>query len=265
MTASPLEATLRAALNKRREAGTAQPVLLMSHLVLGYPSLEENRRVIAAMVAAGVDIMELQIPFSEPMADGPVIARANQEALERGFKVSDGLRFMKEIVRDFAIPFLGMTYCNILFARGVDRFMEETAAAGLQGLIIPDLPLEEATEAMAAATTRKMDWIQLFTPMTTDARLEELGKPASGFAYCVARKGVTGQETDFGRSLGGFLQRCRRVTSVPLAVGFGVKGPEDVAALAGIAEIAVVGSAAIDIHDRKGAEAVGEFFRGLRS
>ena len=241
-----------------------KPVLLMSHLVLGYPSLAENRAVIDQMVANGVDLMELQIPFSEPIADGPVIARANQSALEGGFKVEQGLAFIEETVRRHDIPFLIMTYFNILLAYGVEAFIERAARIGVHGLIVPDLPPQEAAEAMAWCRTRGLDWIQLMTPTSSDARLAVIGRDASGFCYCVARKGVTGKQTDFDADLSRFIARCRRATDVPLAVGFGVKNPADVAQLTGLAEIAVVGTAAIEIHDREGAEAVGRFFKGLR-
>jgi tryptophan synthase alpha chain len=244
-----------------------KPILLMSHLVLGYPDLEANRQVIEQMVAGGVDLMELQIPFSEPIADGPMIARANQTALDGGFKVREGLAFIAETVQQHKIPFLIMTYYNILLAYGVEEFIKEAARIGVKGLIIPDLPPQEAGQAIGWCKeygNGQLDWIQLMTPTSSDARLVEIGKNASGFVYCVARKGVTGKKTDFGDVLSTFIARCRKATSLPLAVGFGVKSPEDVAQLAELAEIAVVGTAAIKLHEEKGAEAVGQFFAGLR-
>lgn len=247
-----------------RERLRQRPILLMSHLVLGYPSLEENERVIDAMVSAGVELMELQFPFSEPTADGPVIARANQAALDRGFKVREGLEFLARTTRRHPIPFLVMTYYNILFAYGVEAFIGAAATAGAKGLIIPDLPVQEAESAMGACQAAGMDWIQLMTPTSDDQRLALIGDQARGFVYCVARKGVTGKETDFSDPVGHFIQRCRRATNLPLAVGFGVKSPADVAFLQGKAEIAVVGTASIQIHDREGAEAVGRFMAGLR-
>ncbi len=241
-----------------------KPVLLMSHLVLGYPSLEANRRVIGQMVANGVDLMELQIPFSEPIADGPVIARANQAALEADFKVAQGLAFIEEITGKHDIPFLIMTYFNIMLAYGVEAFIQEAARIGIRGLIIPDLPPSESGEAAGWCRKHGLDWIRLMTPTSTDARLRVIGEGAGGFVYCVARKGVTGKKTDFDAQLAEFIGRCRQATDVPLAVGFGVKNREDVERLTGLAEIAVVGTAAIEVYDREGEEAVGRFFRGLR-
>lgn len=246
-----------------------KPILLMSHWVLGYPSLQENHQIIEQMVNNGVDLMELQIPFSEPIADGPVIARANQAALEKGFRVVDGMAFIAETVRQHNIPFLIMTYYNILLAYGVEAFIREAARIGVRGLIIPDLPPQEAEQAMAwcqhwGEEYHGLDWIQLMTPTSGDARLQTIGQLASGFCYCVARKGVTGKKTAFDHGLQHFLQRCRQATAVPLAVGFGVKSAADVQHLRGMADIAVVGSAAIEVHQQRGVEAVGTFFAELR-
>ncbi len=247
--------------------GQKKRILLMSHLVLGYPSLDENRKVIKEMVASGVDLMELQIPFSEPIADGPMIARANQTALDRGFKVADGMAFIADTVKRHRIPFLIMTYYNILLAYGVEAFIKEAAAIGVRGLIIPDLPPQEADQAIAWCRhygQGNLDWIQLMTPTSSDERLARIAEDAEGFVYCVARKGVTGKTTKFDETLAGFIKRCRAVTNLPLAVGFGVKSAADVAMLADLAEIAVVGTEAIRIHDEDGVKAVGTFFAGLR-
>ncbi|MBF0193467.1 MAG: tryptophan synthase subunit alpha [Magnetococcales bacterium] len=246
---------------------TDKKILLMSHLVLGYPSMQANQEVIDEMVASGVDLMELQIPFSEPIADGPMIALANQNALDNGFKVKDGLEFIAQTIKKHKIPFLIMTYYNILMAYGVEEFIKEAASIGVKGLIIPDLPPQEATQAISWCKEHgegSLDWIQLMTPTSSDVRLQEIGNNASGFVYCVARKGVTGNDTDFGNELAQFIKRCRVATSLPLAVGFGVKSPQDVAQLSNLAEIAVVGTAAIKIHEEHGVKAVGDFFAGLR-
>nr|CRH07929.1 Tryptophan synthase alpha chain [Candidatus Magnetococcus massalia] len=256
-TPHPLEQHIQTALKERG-------ILLMSHIILGYPSLEENRKVIEAMVASGVDLMELQIPFSEPIADGPVIARANQSALDGGFKVEAGMQLIAEITAQHDIPFLIMTYTNILYAYGYEKFMQRASAAGIKGLIIPDLPFQEAGEVMRLCRQAGMAWVQLMTPTSTDERLAEIGTEAEGFVYCVARRGVTGANTEFDDTVGTFIKRCKKATAVPLAVGFGVKSPEDVAYLKDKSEVAVVGSAALAVHEKEGAAAVGDFFRNLR-
>ncbi|MBF0614941.1 MAG: tryptophan synthase subunit alpha [Magnetococcales bacterium] len=250
----------------QREAHGQAPILLMSHLVLGYPSLAVNQETIAAMAAAGVELVELQIPFSEPIADGPVIAQANQLALDQGFRVEEGLEFAAACVqRHPEVAFLLMTYSNILMAYGVERFIERAAQMGIRGLIVPDWPPQEAGQPMALCQAQTaLDWIQLFTPTSTDVRLQTIGRWARGFCYCVARKGVTGGRTDFDADLRHFLQRCRQVTDKPLAVGFGVRTSADVQTLTPLAEIAVVGTAALEIQRTAGAVAVGAFFQKLR-
>lgn len=253
-----LEATIR---QRRRE----RPILLMTHIVIGYPSFEESLRIVEAMVAAGVDLMELQIPFSEPIADGPVILRANQEALARGATVARCLDFAREAAAAFPIPFLFMSYTNILFRYGVARFAGEMAARGLQGAIVPDLPPEEAGEYLAAMEAQGLAPIFILAPTTPADRLRYLAGHGRGFLYCVARKGVTGLDTAFSGELDAYLARCRAAAALPLAVGFGVKEKADVDFLTGRADIAVIGTQTIRLVDAEGVAAVGPFIRSLRA
>lgn len=255
-----LEQEIRAGLT----GGGDKKILLMTHLVLGYPSLAANRETIARMVAAGVDIIELQIPFSEPVADGPVILRANQEAINAGIKVADCLRFAAEITAAYQIPFLFMTYYNILFKYGVADFLAASDEAGIRGLIVPDLPPEEGSEYLAHCRSRGLAPIQIFAPTSSDERMRLLASSGAGFIYCVARRGVTGTQTSFDREFEKYLARCRKATELPLAVGFGIGSRQDIAALEGKAEIAVVGSATIRLVEEKGVAAVGDFIRSLR-
>ncbi|MGN7614201.1 tryptophan synthase subunit alpha [Magnetococcales bacterium HHB-1] len=252
---------------QERNREKQQEILLMSHLVLGAPSLEENLKVIDAMVKNGVDIMELQIPFSEPVADGPVIAAANQSALDAGFSVEEGLQFIQKVTQRHDIPFLIMTYYNILFSQGEEAFIRRAAKLGVQGLIIPDLPLEMAENCMKICREENLAWVQLLTPTTPEKRLKKIADAGEGFTYCVARKGVTGLQTAFDEAspTSQFLQQCKKASPVPLAVGFGVSAPEDVRYLTGRCEIAVVGTKSIRIHQEEGTEAVGRFFAGLRT
>ncbi|MEW5772936.1 MAG: tryptophan synthase subunit alpha [Thermodesulfobacteriota bacterium] len=239
-------------------------ILLMTHIVLGYPSFADSLRLIEAMVEAGVDLMELQIPFSEPIADGPVILRTNQAALERGATVAQCFDVARQAAARFPIPFLFMSYYNILFRYGVDRFAADAAAAGIRGAIVPDVPLEEGGEYLAAMAARSLDPIFIFAPNSSDERMRQIAGHARGFVYCVARKGVTGQQTDFSADLGRYLARCRAATDLPLALGFGVKDRADVDFLRGKADIAVIGSQTLRVLDERGVDAVGEFIRGLR-
>lgn len=239
-------------------------ILLMTHIVAGYPDWEACTDMVAAMVDAGVDLMELQIPFSEPIADGPVILKANQEALERGVTVARCLEFGREMARRHAIPFLYMTYYNILFRHGVEAFVDEMAASGIRGAIVPDLPPEEGETYLQAMDHHGCSPIFIFSPTTSDERLRFLSSHARGFVYCVARKGVTGMDTQFSDELGAYLSRCRRATDLPLALGFGVKDKADVDFLTGKVDIAVIGSQTIRLVDEQGVGAVGDFIRGLR-
>lgn len=239
-------------------------ILLMTHIVVGYPSFEESFRIMEAMVEAGVDLMELQIPFSEPIADGPVILHANQESLARGATVDKCLEFGKKAAGTFDIPFLFMTYYNILFKRGVDKFAGAMAEAGIKGAIVPDLPPEEGRDYLKSMDSKKLDPIFIFSPNTPKDRMEYISSFAKGFVYCVARKGVTGADTDFSKDLDAYLAKCREAVNIPLALGFGVKNKKDVDFLAGKVDIAVIGSQTIRVVERDGVSAVKPFIAGLR-
>jgi tryptophan synthase alpha chain len=248
-----------------RELRCKKEILLMTHIVIGYPSLAASLEIVAAMAEAGVDLMELQIPFSEPIADGPVILKANQEALSRGITVQQCLDFGAEAACRFKIPFLFMTYYNILFKYGVERFTTAMATRGLHGAIVPDLPHEEGREYLAAMGARDLDPIFIFAPTTPAERMQAIARHARGFVYCVARKGVTGQQTDFSEQLEAYLSRCRKASNLPLALGFGVKDKADIDFLTGKADVAVIGTQTIRIVERHGVAAVGDFIRGLRT
>lgn len=247
-----------------RSRSREREILLMTHIVLGYPSFDASYRLVRTMVDAGVDLMELQVPFSEPIADGPVILHANQMALAAGATVQQCIEFGRRVSRDFAVPFLFMTYYNILFKRGVDRFAAETAAHGLRGAIVPDLPPEEAAEYLTAMEQHGLAPIFIFSPTTPEERMKRLASFSRGFIYCVARKGVTGADTSFSNELQDYLARCRRATRLPLALGFGVKEKADIDYLKGKVDIAVIGTQTIRVMENRGIEAVGDFIKGLR-
>jgi len=237
----------------------------MTHMVVGYPSFEASMNLIETMVHAGVDLMEFQIPFSEPIADGPVILRANQKALEHGATVEKCLAFAAHAAHRFGIPFLIMTYYNILFKYGVDAFVARMAKTGLKGAIIPDLPPEEGREYLKAMKDHELAPVLIFSPTTPLERMQYLSDFAQGFVYCVARKGVTGAKTNFTLDLDTYLTRCRKASPLPLAAGFGVKEKADVDYLIGKADIAVIGTQAIRIMEKNGVDAVGRFVKGLCS
>lgn len=247
-----------------RDARQSREILLMTHIVLGYPSFDASLEAIDIMVDAGVDLIELQIPFSEPIADGPVILRANQEALAAGSTLGRCFDFAERAAARYPVPLLFMSYYNLLFRHGTSGFIERMSAAGLRGAIVPDLPPEEADTYLEACAREGVDPIFIYAPTTRDARLRLIDQCASGFIYCVARKGVTGADTEFSDALTAYLERCRRATRLPLAVGFGIKSAQDVDFLRGKADIAVVGSRTIEVMDSDGLGAVGPFIASLR-
>jgi len=239
-------------------------ILLMTHIVLGFPSRDANRRIIEQMVNGGVDIIEMQIPFSEPMADGPVIVRANQEAIEQGTKVRECLEFAREITKTHDIPFLFMTYYNILYQFGVEEFLEEAKKIGIKGLIIPDLPPEEGENFYQTARRLGIAPIMIYAPTSTPERMKFLAEYGDGFVYCVARKGVTGAQTDFDAEFQTYIDKCRKSTDMPLAVGFGISSRQDIEYLTGKTDIAVIGTKTIKLVEEEGIEAVEPFIKGLR-
>jgi len=247
-----------------RDARAKKDILLMTHIVVGYPSFEASLQIVDAMVEAGVDLMELQIPFSEPMADGPVIVAANQKALAQGITVERCFDFAATVTRRHGIPFLFMSYYNMFFRAGVAGFVGRMKAAGLAGSIVPDLPPEEAGEYLPAMERAGLAPIFIYSPSTSDERMRTIASQGRGLIYCVARKGVTGLHTTFSADLDAYLARCRAATKLPLAVGFGVQDAADVDFLRGKVDIAVVGSATLRLIDEKGVVAVAPFIRGLR-
>ncbi len=251
-----LEASIRDKLKQK-------DLLLMTHIVMGYPSFDDSLKLVETMVESGVDLMELQIPFSEPTADGPVILRANQRALDDGSTVERCLQFAEEVARRFDIPFLIMTYYNILYKYGVDAFAQRIADAGLYGAIIPDVPPEEAGEYLAAMNAHDLSPIFIYTPTTSPERMKLISSLGSGMIYCAARRGVTGATTHFDSGLENYLASCRESTDLPIGVGFGVKDKEDIEFLRGRADIAVIGSQTIKIVEEHGTEAAREFLSGL--
>lgn len=242
-----------------------QPLLLMTHLVVGYPTFEASFDLLNGMLHAGVDLVELQIPFSEPIADGPVILKANAAALAAGASVERCFEFAERAAAKSSVPLLFMSYYNILFKFGVREFVARMAGVGIAGAIVPDLPYEEGAEYLSAMNEQGRDPIFICSPNTDEARLVHIGERARGFVYCVARKGVTGKKTQFSAELGAYLARCRRAIRLPLAVGFGVKSAEDVDFLRGRADIAVVGSETLRAFERGGVPAAAELIVSLRT
>jgi tryptophan synthase alpha chain len=251
-----LESHLRRRLEKK-------PLLLMTHLVVGYPSLEANWAMLEAMDSAGVDVVELQMPFSEPIADGPSFVKANHDAITAGTTWDAYFDLAARASERFGFEIVFMGYYNSVYSMGTKRFCERLSEAGMKGFIVPDLPLEEAAELSAAARDLELDPIFIMTPANSPARLAEIGRHASGLVYCAARKGVTGRKTDLSEGVAAFLERCRTATSVPLGLGFGIRTADDVRELRGLADVAIIGTAGLAAWEGLGADGYRQYLKDL--
>lgn len=225
----------------------------MTHVVIGYPSLKETVKIVKTMVESGVDLVELQIPFSDPLADGPTIMRACEKSLANGTKVKDAFMVMKSLSSRVSIPLLFMSYYNIVFKYGVEKFCRDAKIAGAYGLIVPDMPIDEEKEEHFYFYCKKYHLynIQVLSPASTEDRLKKNAKVASGFVYFTARQGTTGAKNDLDPKLSSYLRKMRRFFKIPIAVGFGISKKNHIDMLSKYADIAVIGSALIDVINVK--------------
>ena len=220
---------------------------LVTFLTAGDPDPETAREIVLGLPAAGADLIELGMPFSDPMADGPSIQASSLRALKTGASLPRTLDLVRAFrATDDATPIILMGYYNPIYAYGVEMFLADANSAGVDGLIIVDLPPEEDDELCRPALEAGLNWIRLATPTTDHARLPKVLTNASGFVYYVAILGITGTRSADGANIEAAVERLRRHTDLPIAVGFGIKTPDAAAAVAGIADAAVVGSAIVD-------------------
>lgn len=225
--------------------GAARP-LLMPYAVGGYPDADSCLQILLTYARGGADIIEVGIPFSDPLADGPVIQAASQVALRQGIRPAQVMDLAGQVAGEGA-PVVLLSYLNTILAFGPERFFERCRDRGILGVVVPDLPVEEAAELQKTARARSVDVILLAAPTSTEARLARIGAAASGFIYCVSTTGVTGARTSLRTDLPQFVARVRRHTDLPLAVGFGVSTPEQAAAVASYADGVIIGSALVDM------------------
>jgi len=218
---------------------------LVAYLTAGDPSLDATRRIVLAAAEAGADIIELGVPFSDPLADGPVIQRASERALAAGTTLVGVLDLVQEIRKESEVPLVVFSYFNPILQMGLERFAERTQAAGADGVLVTDLPPEDAGEHLAALRARNLDSIFLAAPTTGDERMRCIAESSTGFLYVISRTGVTGERDSLADELPALLRRARRATNLPLAVGFGISLPGHVSVLGGLADAAVVGSALV--------------------
>jgi len=238
-------------------------LLVMAHVVCGYPSFEDNMQELEIMAEAGVDLVELQFPFSEPSADGPLFVKANEQSLKSGTTVDQCFDFMKRASERFPFKILMMGYYNTAFKMGEEVFVNRIKASGGVGYILPDLPVEESSNLHKLSEQAGIEPIILMTPTSSDKRLAILGKASRGMVYVVARKGVTGSKTNMGDDVISLVERCRQHTDVPMGVGFGISCKADMDFLRGTADLAIVGTAALKTWESSGAEGLKVFFAEL--
>lgn len=252
----------------RRKA--EKKLALMPYLMIGYPQRESTLELAPALESAGADMFELGVPFSDPLADGATIQRASERSLANGVRLPYCLETASTLrQRGLKAPLVMMGYYNPFLQYGVERLCDSAASAGIDGLIIPDLPPEEAAEVGAASRARGLDLICFMAPTTPEERMEQIGKVASGFIYCVALTGVTGARKELWSGLPDFLHRVRQHTDLPLVVGFGISTPEHIQQVSAYADGAIVASALINTLDSLAPEAqvegAAQFVRTLRS
>lgn len=238
---------------------------VMTHVVAGYPSLGATERLVRGMERVGADFVEMQIPFSDPIADGPVIMEANDTALKGGVTTNDCFALAAKLSRTLSIPLLFMCYYHTIFVAGVDSFCRRARKAGIQGLIVPDLPPDEEKHERFLAACRRygLPVIRVVSPSSTDERLALNARYEDGFVYCTARAGTTGSASALGTGFVAYMKRVRRHMRVPLAVGFGISTPQQVRAIRGIADMAVIGSALTAVIKSRGVPAALELTRTL--
>ena len=230
-------------------------IQVMSHAVVGFPNLEENEKAIDGLVSAGVKLIELQVPFSDPVADGHTLVNACYDALKQGGSVRATLDLAEKVCAKHPdATFVLMSYLNPLYRYGLQALFEKTAAVGIKGLIIPDWPVEEVEPWLATFDELGLSPILMVTPNTPEARIERITRASRSMVYVVSRMGVTGHETHWGKEFERYLDKIRQYTDLPLAVGFGVRSADDLNALSGKTEVAAFCSKYIEWQRQEGSD-----------
>jgi tryptophan synthase alpha chain len=223
---------------------------LVAYLTAGDPSLAATEKFVLALAEAGADVIELGVPFSDPVADGPVIQRASERALRGGTTLAGVLALVKSLREKTSVPLVLFSYYNPVLQMGLEKFADAAKAADVDGVLLTDITPEEAGEYRAAISARGLDTIFLAAPTSTDERLALISKSTTGFLYVISRNGVTGAKDQLADELPALARRVRRFTELPIAIGFGISLPGHVSVLGGLADAAVVGSALVEEIER---------------
>lgn len=239
----------------------------IAFITCGDPDLETTAAAIRAAVDNGADLIELGIPFSDPTAEGPVIQGANLRALQGGVTTDRIFNFVRELRKDVTIPMVFMTYANVVYSYGAERFISSCQEIGIDGLILPDLPFEEKEEFLPICHQYRVDLISLIAP-TSQNRIAMIAKKAEGFLYIVSSLGVTGTRSEIKTDLASIVDIVRQNTSIPCAIGFGISTPEQAKKMAAISDGAIVGSAIVKLLEKYGTDSpayVGEYVRSMKN
>lgn len=236
-------------------------------LTCGDPDLTTTERLVYAMAEAGADLIELGIPFSDPTAEGPVIMAASERALRGGATTDKIFAMVRKIREKISIPMVFMTYANVVYSYGTERFVKTAAEIGIDGLILPDVPYEEKEEFIGACRSYGLELISMIAP-TSDDRIDRIAREAEGFLYCVSSLGVTGVRSRITTDLGAMIKRVRAANpQIPCAIGFGISTPEQAEEMAGYADGVIVGSAIVRMIGELGTEsvqAVADYVRSMK-
>ena len=239
----------------------------IAFVTCGDPDLETTGAVVREMVKNGADLIELGIPFSDPTAEGPVIQGANLRALNGGVTTDQIFEFVKELRRDVSVPMVFMTYANVVFSYGAERFISTCRKIGMDGLILPDLPYEEKEEFQPICRRFGLELISLIAP-TSENRIAMIAGEAEGFVYLVSSLGVTGVRSEIKTDLASIVEAIRRNTDIPCVIGFGISTPEQAARMAGLADGVIVGSAIVRLIEKYGRQApehVGRYVKEMKA
>ena len=253
-------------MNKRIAEAFANGKAFIPFLTCGDPSLEVTEQLIYAMEEAGADLIELGIPFSDPTAEGPVIQAANVRALSGGVTTDKIFDMVKRLRQNTKIPMVFMTYANVVFSYGTERFIQKAASLGMDGLILPDVPFEEKEEFALVAEKYGLDLISLIAP-TSHERISMIAKEAEGFVYCVSSLGVTGMRSQITTDIGAMVQLVKAQKNIPCAVGFGISTPEQAKKMTAQADGVIVGSAIVKLCETYGEDCVpyvGEYVKSMK-
>ena len=238
----------------------------IAFITCGDPDLATTAACVREAVRGGADLIELGIPFSDPTAEGPVIQAANERAIKDGVTTDGIFQLVQELRKDVTVPMVFMTYANVVYSYGIDRFCDRCVATGIDGMILPDVPFEEKEEFAPACRARGLDFVSLIAP-TSENRVAMIAKEAKGFLYIVSSMGVTGVRSEITTDIGGMVKLVRENTSIPCAVGFGISTPAQAKKMADLSDGAIVGSAIVRLiaeHGKNSPQYVYEYVKSMK-